>query len=50
MMRYSMSHLYNNYIEGDSGSGNGPNVRIGSDLYVENNHYASLSQAVILWR
>ncbi len=46
MMRYSMSHLYNNYIEGDSGSGNGPNVRIGSDLYVENNHYASLSQAV----
>jgi pectate lyase len=46
MMRYSMSHLYNNYVEGNSGSGNGPNVRKGSDLYIEKNHYASLSQAV----
>lgn len=46
MMRHSMSHLYNNYIEGDNGSGNGPDVRIGSDLYFENNHYASLSKAI----
>lgn len=46
MMRHSMSHLYNNYIEGDDGSGNGPNVRYGSDLYIESNHYASLSKAV----
>jgi pectate lyase len=46
MMRYSMSHLYNNYVEGNSGSGNGPNVRKGSNLYIEKNHYASLSQAI----
>lgn len=46
MMRYAMSHLYNNYIEGESGSGNGPDIRIGSDVYVEKNHYASLSKAV----
>ncbi len=46
MMRYSMSHLYNNYVEGNSGSGNGSNVRKGSNLYIEKNHYASLSQAV----
>jgi len=41
-----MSHLYNNYVEGNSGSGNGSNVRKGSNLYIEKNHYASLSQAV----
>ena len=46
MKRYAMSHLYNNYIEGDRGSGNGPDIRIGSDVYVEKNHYASLSKAV----
>lgn len=45
MMRYNNSHLYNNYVEG-AGSGNGPNVRKGSDLYFEKNHYAGLSKAI----
>lgn len=45
MMRYNNSHLYNNYVEGP-GAGNGPNVRKGSDLYFENNHYAGLSKAI----
>lgn len=45
MMRYNNSHLYNNYIEG-KGTGNGPNVRKGSDVYFENNHYAGLSKAI----
>ena len=45
MMRYNNSHLYNNYLEGQ-GAGNGPNVRKGSDLYFEKNHYAGLSKAI----
>ena len=45
MMRYNNSHLFNNYIEG-KGKGNGPNVRKGSDVYFENNHYAGLSKAI----
>ncbi|MCQ2054210.1 MAG: hypothetical protein MJY82_02835 [Fibrobacter sp.] len=45
MMRYNNSHLYNNFVEGE-GSGNGPNVRQGSDVYFENNHYAGLSKAI----
>ncbi len=47
MMRYNKSHLYNNYLEGE-GAGNGPNVRKGSDVYFENNHYAGLSKAIFM--
>ena len=45
MMRYNNSHLFNNFIEG-KGTGNGTNVRKGSDVYIENNHYAGLSKAI----
>ena len=47
MMRYNESHVYNNYIEG-LGTGNGPNVRRGSDIYFENNHFAGLSKAIFV--
>lgn len=47
MMRYNTSHIYNNYLEGE-GAGNGPNVRRGSDVYFENNHYAGLSKAIFV--
>lgn len=45
MMRHTKIHLYNNYVLGQ-GTGNGPNVRYGSDDYFENNHYAGLSKAI----
>jgi len=45
MMRHTRIHLYNNYVLGQ-GTGNGPNVRYGSDDYFENNHYAGLSKAI----